>query len=77
MIQHEMIRSKMKSATIATRITRMIGMMPDEFLIIFITNPPDIQCGRLNPWFPQCSSTRTPSCLLGSGLQFQNDSSAR
>jgi hypothetical protein len=31
----------MKSAIIATKSKRMIGMMPDEFLISLIANPPD------------------------------------
>jgi hypothetical protein len=41
MIQHEMIRSKMKSAIIAPKIKRMIGMMPDELLINHIINAPE------------------------------------
>jgi len=39
--QHEMIRSKMKTATIAPKIKRMIGMMPDELLINHIINAPE------------------------------------
>jgi len=41
MIQHEMIRSKMKTAIIAPKIKRMIGMMPDELLINHIINAPE------------------------------------
>jgi hypothetical protein len=38
-----MIRNKMKSATIAPKINRMIGMIPDEFLTNLITNPPNTE----------------------------------
>ena len=41
MSQHEMIRNKMKSTTIAPKIKRMIGMMPAESLRHVIINPPD------------------------------------
>jgi len=42
-----MIRSKMKTAIIAPKIKRMIGMMPDELLINHIINAPESGDGTL------------------------------